>query len=540
MKDPNKKYINWPTLALMGFVTVVGFDDLIYNFQNQGLSVIISWILMIILYVVPYSMMVGHLGSAFNHETGGLSSWVRGTNGDFMGYLTAWTHWAASIPYIVDTANTIVIGIGWLINGTANLQDQLSNSGFALLTLVVFIVFIYIQSKFKNSMEFLSKVGGIAMFSMTVLFVVMTFTALSMGGHIETEPITAKSLMPKFDFHYLTTIGLLIYGINGAESIAPFITKMRNPQKEFPKAMIMLAAMTGFLTIFGSFSLSVFFNAYHLPADLKMNGSYYAFQALGQHFHLGNIFMYIFALTEILYLSALLAVLLDAMTRMLISDTGSKYIPKVLQKTTASGLPINGYLLTCGLSAFIMMLGIFLPSMLDVFDWLLNLNGIISPGVTCWVFFAFIQVRRRSNEFPSDYTFIKNDKIAQAVGWWCLTITLAATIFGMGPKDVPSMSATWWYELIINIVAIASLVGLGAILPYLTKREDRSNKGAAFTQRQWIGITIALLATIVGDLYIGGTHARNSIWLMIVITVIGCTLIYLCGHKQYDLKEIEI
>lgn len=538
--SPRKKYISWPTLALMGFVTVVGFDDLIYNFQNQGLSVIVSWILMIVLYVVPYLLMVGHLGSTFNHEEGGLSSWVRSTNGDFLGYLTAWTHWAASIPYIVDTANSIVIGIGWLIKGTLNLQDQLSNSGFALLTLVVFIVFILVQSKIKNSMEILSKIGGIAMFGMTILFVILTFTALSMGGHVKTQPINMHTLMPKFDFHYLTTIGLLIYGINGAESIAPFITKMKKPQKDFPKAMLMLAVMTGFLTIFGSFSLSVFFNAYHLPADLKMNGSYYAFQALGQHFHLGNTFMYIFALTEIFFLSALLAVLLDAMTRMLISDTGSKYIPKLLQKTNSSGLPINGYLLTCGLSAFIMMLGIFLPSMLDVFDWLLNLNGIISPGVTCWVFFAFIQVRKNSQKFHSDYVFIKNDKIAKLVGWWCLSITLVATVFGIGPKDVPTGSGTWWYELIINIVAIIVLVGLGAIMPYMTKREVRSSKGIAFTHIQWVGILSALLVTIIGDLYIGGSHMRNGMWLMIILSAIGASLIFLFGHKEYDLKEVTI
>lgn len=35
--EPNKKYISWPVLALMDFVTVIGFDDLAYNFQSQGM-----------------------------------------------------------------------------------------------------------------------------------------------------------------------------------------------------------------------------------------------------------------------------------------------------------------------------------------------------------------------------------------------------------------------------------------------------------------------------------------------------------------------
>ncbi len=31
-----KKYISWPVIALMDFVTVIGFEDIIYNFQNQA------------------------------------------------------------------------------------------------------------------------------------------------------------------------------------------------------------------------------------------------------------------------------------------------------------------------------------------------------------------------------------------------------------------------------------------------------------------------------------------------------------------------
>ncbi|MFD1418102.1 APC family permease [Companilactobacillus keshanensis] len=533
--EPKKSFISWPVLALMSFVTVIGFDDLTYNFQNQGMGVITSWVIMLFLYVIPYSLMVGQLGSVFNHEGGGLTSWVRGTSGEFLGYFTAWTYWAASVPYVVDTANSIVVGLGWAWNGNGKLQDTMSNGWFAFWTVITFIVFIFVQSRFKHSLEILSTIGGVAMFGMTVLFVIMTFAALAMGGHIATQPMNVHTIVPKFDLHYLTTLGLLIYAMNGAELIAPFITKMRKPKSEFPKAMIMLAVMTAFLTIFGSFSLGVFFNAYHLPNDLKMNGSYYAFQALGEQFHIGNSLMYIFSWTEVFYLAALLAVLLDAMTRMLISDTGAKFMPKVLRKKNKAGLPVNGYLLTCGLSAFIMLLGIFLPSMNDIFNWLLNLNGIISPGVTCWIFFAFIKIRMDSKKYPSDYVYIKNDKLALSVGWWCLIVTGVATVFGIAPQDVSLGSSTWWYELIINFVAIIVLIGLGTIMPYVTRREIRSKTGSAFTRLQWTGILSALLVVIVGDLYLGGSKMNNNIAMVAGLSVIGILIIVAIGWHERDL-----
>ncbi|WP_099973893.1 APC family permease [Lactobacillus terrae] len=539
MENFNQKssFISWPVLAMMCFVTVIGFDDLIYNLQGQGLGVVTSWILMLFLYVVPYALMVGQLGSVFSNEGGGLSSWVRGTNGEFLGYFTAWTYWAASIPYVVDTANSVVVGLGWAIQGNASMQDNMSNSMFALLTFVVFGIFIFVQSRFKHSLEILGTIGGVAMFGMTVLFVLMTAASLMRGGHIATQPFTYKTLIPKFDLHYLTTIGLLIYAVNGSELIAPFVSRMKKPQSDFPKAMIMLAVMTAFLTIFGSLALGVFFNAYNLPHDLKMNGSYYAFQALGKSFNMGNTLMYIFAWTEVFYLAALLAVLLEAMTRMLISDTGARYMPKVLRKKNASGLPINGYLLTVGLSAFIMLLGIFLPDMNDIFNWLLNLNGIISPGVTCWVFFAFIKIRMNSDKYPSDYVFIKNDKLALAFGWWCFIITAVATVFGFGPQDVKFASSTWWYELIINIIAIVVLIGLGAVMPYITSREERSTTGAAFTRVQWTGILSTIIIGLVLILYLGGTHIANKILYILIVAIASIVLVMLFGRREYNLAE---
>ncbi|KRL02128.1 APC family permease [Liquorilactobacillus capillatus] len=528
--ENRKHYISWPVLALMAFVTVIGFDDLIYNFKNQGMGVITSWILMLFLYVIPYSLMVGQLGSVFNKEGGGLSSWIRGTNGEFLGYFTAWTYWAASIPYVVDTANSVVVGLGWAINGSGKFQDDMSNSQFALWTLLIFVVFIMVQSRFKRSLELLSSIGGIAMFGMTVLFVVMAISSLGMGGHIATQPMNLGAIIPKFDLKYLTTVGLLIYAVNGCELIAPFVTKMKKPRREFPKSMLMLVVMTAFLTIFGSFSLGIFFDAHHLPHDLKMNGSYYAFQALGQQYHVGNLFMYLFAWTEVIYLAALLAVLLDAMTRMLISDTGQKYMPRFLRKKNRAGLPINGYLLTCFLSGFILFLGIFLPEMNDVFNWLLNLNGIISPGVTCWIFYAFMRVRKNPERYPSEYVFIKNNKLAWTVGFWALMVTAVATIFGIAPQDVAEFSSVWWHELIINVVAIVVLIGLGALLPLITKREEKY--GLAFSRLQWILMLLVVVITVVLGVYLGSAKLADRNLLVIGDAVIGIALVCLLGWRR--------
>lgn len=530
--NPAKKYISWQTLFLMALCTVIGLDDIMYNFQNQGMSVIFSWIVMVIFYVFPYSLMVGQLGSVFNKEGGGLSSWVRGTDGEFLGYFTAWTYWAASIPYAVDSANEIIVDVGWAFTGSEKFQSMIPNSLFAILTFAMFIIFIIIEHHFSNSMEFLSTIGGGLMVLMTILFVILGFAAFAKtGGHMATTNFTWKSIFPKFDWHYFSTIAMLIYAMNGCELVGPYVTKMKNPKNDFPKAMITLAIMTAFLTIFGSFALGIYFNANHMPNDLKMNGAYYAFKMIGHQYGVGDFLLYVWAWTSVFFNCALLAVLLDAMTRMLISDTGDRYMPKFLRKKDKNGLPINGYILTVSLSSFIMILGIFLPDMNDIFNWLLNLNGIVSPGVTCWIFYSFMRIRKNPEKYKSDYVFIKNDKLAYGAGLILLVVTAIATIMGITPQDVAQGSAVWWYELIINIVSVVVLIGLGAILPGIRQREREY--GIAFTRNQWIIMGILIVGSIIFGVYMGSL--KHLPWrgaYIAIEAVIALIITWLVGRRK--------
>lgn len=534
--NSNKKFVSWPVLFFMALCTVMGIDDIMYNFQNQGMQVIFSWVIMVLFYVIPYSLMVGQLGSVFNKDGGGLSSWVRGTDGEFLGYFTAWTYWAASIPYAVDSANEIIVDLGWALTGKPDFQDKISNSWFAILTFVMFIIFIIVENHFSRSMEILSMLGGGLMVLMAVVFVILAFIGLAKsGGQMATKPLNTQTFIPKFDWHYFSTIAMLIYAMNGCELVAPYVTKMKNPKIDFPKAMVALATWIGFLTILGSFALGIYFNAHHIPNDLKMNGAYYVFDAVGQQFGIGKTLLFIWSWTSVFFNCAMLAVLLDAMTRMLISDTGKKYMPKFLRKKDKNGLPINGYILTVSLSAFIMLLGIFLPDMNDIFNWLLNLNSIVSPGVTCWVFYSFMRIRKNSKKFPSQYVYIKNDKVAYAVGAILLVATAAATIMGITPQDVPEYSSTWWYELTINIVAVIVLIGLGAILPGIRRRETEYT--IAFDRTQWIAMIAIIVIAVIAGLYLGGTKIALRGLYILIEGIAALIVVWLIGRRKPNLAN---
>ena len=64
-QNASKKYTPWLILTLLDFVTIISFENIFYPFQNQGLSVVISWIFMLFAYVIPYELIVSQLGLTF-------------------------------------------------------------------------------------------------------------------------------------------------------------------------------------------------------------------------------------------------------------------------------------------------------------------------------------------------------------------------------------------------------------------------------------------------------------------------------------------
>ena len=82
MQDSQKK-IKWYMLCFMAFSTLWGFGNVVNGFVFfNGIQVIFSWVLMFVLYFIPYALMVGELGSAFKDEGGGVTSWMRATTTD--------------------------------------------------------------------------------------------------------------------------------------------------------------------------------------------------------------------------------------------------------------------------------------------------------------------------------------------------------------------------------------------------------------------------------------------------------------------------
>ncbi len=471
----DKKNMMWYNIALLGFVSVWGFGNVVNNYANQGLEVIFSWIFMMIFYFLPYILMVGELGSAFKDSASGVSSWIHDTSGAKLAYLAAWTYWVVHVPYIAQKPQSGIVALNWGFTMNPSFIDNMNVVLLQFIIWIIFIAFVFLASRGLNSLRVLGSIAGIIMFIMGILYIIMGISAvIFLDVPIATQNLSFDSFIPTIDFAYLTTISMLVFAVGGIEKLSPYVKETKDAGRNFPKAMIVVAVMVIISAILGSLTMGAMFDSSNIPEDLKLNGQYYAFQTLGQWWGVGNLFARIYAFSNAAAQFTTLFIAIDAPLKILVLDSNPKYVPNGLTKVNKFGAPVNGYIM---MSVLVSIL-IFIPALgfgntNAIYSWLLDLNSIVMPMRYLWVFVAYYLLKQHFENYNPEYVFLKNKVAGQAVAIWCFAFTAFACILGMAPaSEVGSSSYT--FELVVNVLSPIIFIGLGLFLPIIASKTNKN------------------------------------------------------------------
>lgn len=473
----NEKKISWHVLALMTFSSVWGFGNVLNGFVYfNGIQVIFSWIFLFALYFVPYALMVGELGSVFKEAGGGVGSWIQGTLGRKFAYYAGWTYWACHITYIANKSSTGLKALSWAGFQNAEVYDSLPTVYVQLATLLILVLFCYLASKGINVLKNLASLAGVSMLIMSILFVIMMFAAPSINPdamYVKMD-FSFRNLIPNFDVAYFTSLSVLVFAVGGCEKISPYVNKVDEPSRNFPKAMMALAVMVCVSAVLGTVAVGMMFDPSVINsspaafASYVSNGAYWACERLGQYYGIGNGFLILYALSNAIGQFATLIVSIDAPLRMLLdNDATTEFIPRTLRKKNEYGAYVNGIKLVLVLSGLLILIQSFVPGATAVLTQLTKLNSVCMPMRYLWVFIAYMALRKAAKMAKPDYQFIKNDKLAFAVGAWCFLVTSFCCVCGIYDADS--------FTMMLNIITPFVLVALGLILPVIAKHERKKS-----------------------------------------------------------------
>lgn len=467
-RQKEDKKILWHTLAFMAFSTVWGFGNVINGFSEYGgLKAIVSWILIFAVYFVPYALMVGELGSTFKNAGGGVSSWINETIGPRMAYYAGWTYWVVHMPYISQKPNSTVIAASWAL-----FQDKrasaMNTTVMQLLCLVIFLLAMYLSGKGIGVLKRLATLAGSAMFIMSMLFVVMMVGAPALtDGTFLSIDWSPSAFIPDFNAGFFLSLSILVFAVGGCEKISPYVNKMRDPSRDFARGMVALAVMVAVTAVLGTIALGMMFDSRHIPHDLMTNGAYYAFQKLGEYYHVGNFFVVVYALTNLIGQFSVMVLSVDAPLRMLLDSADSRFIPPRMFEKNEYGTYVNGHRLVTLIVCVLIVVPAFGIRNVDVLvRWLVKVNSVCMPLRYLWVFIAYIALKRAGDSFHGEYRFVRSKTVGILIGLWCLAFTAFACLTGIYSEDS--------FQLALNIVTPFVLVGLGFIMPWLASKEQKS------------------------------------------------------------------
>ena len=335
---------------------------------------------------------------------------------------------------------------------------------------------LMVASRGLNPLKKLASIAGTSMFVMSILYILLMFAApaINPGGGYTAMDFSLKNLIPQFNAGYFTSLSILVFAVGGCEKISPYVNKVKDPAKGFPKGMICLAVMVVACAILGTVAMGMMFDPAVINSSGEVfnsyvsNGSYWAFQKLGQYYGLGDILLVLYALCNMIGQFAVLVVSIDAPLRMLLDNEDAReFVPSAMLKRNEHGAYVNGIKLIIALSGSIILIQSFVPGAAAVLAQLTKLNSVCMPLRYLWVFIAYLALRKAYDTIPAEYRFVKNQAAASFFGVWCFILTAACCILGMYSDDMFTMA--------LNIITPIVLTALGMIMPYLAKKERERN-----------------------------------------------------------------
>ncbi|WP_298628012.1 APC family permease [uncultured Legionella sp.] len=277
---------NWSSekisvLALVLLIT--GAIDSIRNLPGTALfgsTLIFFFIFSAIIFLIPVALVSAELSSTWSEEEGGIYSWVKNAFGENVAFFTIWLQWINTLVWYPTILSFIAGTVAYLIN-----PDLAQNKYYLIsVILVVFWSLTFIGlSGLRTSARFAGFCAIVGMIVPMGFIILLALIWLIKGNPVAID-LSLPNLLPQWkDSQSWVSLTAIMTSFLGMELAAVHVRNVRDPQKNFPKAMFFSVLLILFTMIFGSLAI-----AFVLPKEQisLVDGVMRAFDNFFQAYHL--------------------------------------------------------------------------------------------------------------------------------------------------------------------------------------------------------------------------------------------------------------
>lgn len=294
----SKKKLSLRALVLMVFTSVFGFTNVTRSYYLMGYAAIPWYIISCLAFFLPFAFMIAEYGSAFKDSTGGIYSWMEKSSGSKYAFVVTFMWYASYIVWMVNVGSGIWIVLSNAIYGIDKTQSwSLLGLGsvktLGILAILWIITLTFISTKGIDKIKKFTSFGGSAVALINVFLFVggILMLILNKGGVGDSITANALAHSPNPDYagglQVLSFIVYAIFAYGGLEVVGGLVDQTENPEKNFPKGIVISAIVVSLgyslgILIFGTFTKWSFaFTQFSAQKITLGNVSYIAMNHMG-------------------------------------------------------------------------------------------------------------------------------------------------------------------------------------------------------------------------------------------------------------------
>ncbi len=468
------------TLAIMNVTAVVSLRGLTSE-AVYGLSSAFYYLFAAIVFLIPTAMVAAELAAMFSDKQGGVFRWVGEAFGARTGFLAIWLQWIESTIWYPTVLTFGAVSIAFIGMDSATDASLASNKLFSLVVvLAIYWVATWIALRGLSWVGKISKWGGmIGTIIPAAILIILGIVYISTGG--ENQMNMKQGFFPdltKLDNLVLASSIFLFYA--GMEMMGVHVMDVKNPSRNYPKAILIGSLMTVAIFILGTFALG-----FIIPAkDISLTQSLLiGFDNYFTHFHLHWA-------SPVIAIALTFGVLAGVLTWVAGPSKGiftvgkAGYLPPFFQRTNRRGVQRNILLVQGAIVTLLSLLFVVMPSVQAFYQILSQLTILLYLIMYLLMFAAAIRLRYKLPNAPRPFRLGKGGNglmwLIGSVGF--LGSLMAFVLSFIPPSQIATGSSRVWYGvLIIGCIVVV-------VIPYIIyamRRPSWRDPKAEFAPFSW-------------------------------------------------------
>jgi putative glutamate/gamma-aminobutyrate antiporter len=360
-----------------------------------GLSAIFFFFVVALFFLIPCALISAELATGWP-KSGGIYIWVREALGDRWGFTAIWMQWVHNVAWYPVIMSFIAVTMAYLIS------PSLAENKFFVLAVVLvgfwgMTLLNYLGIKTSGWFSTIGVIIGTLLPGLLIIFLGISWL---FSGHPIQTTLSWDALFPSFtNLGNLVFLAGLFLAFAGMEVSASYASDVQNPQRNYPRAIILGAVITFTLFMLGSLAIAIVIPKEEISL---VAGLMEAFKAFFQYYYLSWILPLMAFLLVIGAIAEVNSWIIGPVKGLYATSLHGN-LPPYFQKVNKHDVPTRLLLFQAVLMSITSLVFLYMPQVSSAFWMLTALSAQSYLIMYILMFIAAIKLRYSKPHVPRAY-----------------------------------------------------------------------------------------------------------------------------------------